>query len=126
MKRRAKKGFTLIELLVVMAVIATLLTLAVPKFFKSIDKSKETALKYNLSVMRDAIDQYSSDKGDYPQNLTILVKAGYLKKVPIDPITDSAKTWVPVINASAGSDKLFDLKSGARGLSLDGESYADW
>lgn len=121
-----KSGFTLIELLIVMAIISILLTLAVPNFFSSIDKSKEAALKYNLSVMRDAIDKYNADKGEYPTSLELLVNAQYLKKVPLDTITDSTETWEPVMNVSSGANKLFDVKSGAKGISLKGEKYSEW
>ncbi|HEX6296267.1 MAG TPA: prepilin-type N-terminal cleavage/methylation domain-containing protein, partial [Burkholderiales bacterium] len=84
-----RKGFTLIELLVVLAVLATLLTLAVPRYFGSIDKSKEAVLKENLVQMREAISRYHADKGKYPETLETLAAERYLYKVPLDPVTDS-------------------------------------
>src|SRR5689334_6184691 len=89
-------GFTLIELLVVMAIVATLLTIAVPRYFGSLDRSKEAVLKENLYQMRDAISKYYADKGKYPETLDSLAADKYLRKVPPDPITESATTWVPV------------------------------
>ena len=90
------KGFTLIELLVVLAIIATLLMLALPRYFSSVDKSKEAVLKENLYQMRDAISKYYGDKGKYPESLEALADEKYLRQVPRDPITDSAATWVIV------------------------------
>src|SRR5882672_903294 len=91
-----KHGFTLIELLVVMVIIATLLTIAVPRYFGSIDRSKEAVLKENLWQMRDAIDKYRADKGKYPETLDALAADKYLRRIPLDPITESATTWVAV------------------------------
>src|SRR3977135_4485104 len=88
-----RKGFTLIELLVVLSVVAILLTLAVPRYFGSIDKSKEAVLKENLNQMRDAISRYYADKGKYPESLDSLAADKYLRKVPLDPITESSATW---------------------------------
>src|SRR5919108_5715001 len=87
------KGFTLVELLIVMAIIATLLTIAVPRYYASLDRSKEVVLKENLYQMRDAIGKYYADKGKYPESLAALEADKYLRKVPLDPITDSATTW---------------------------------
>ena len=90
------RGFTLIELLVVMAIIAVLLTLAVPRYFGSMDRSKEAVLKEDLFQLRDAIGKYYGDKGKYPESLEALATEKYLRKVPVDPITESATTWVVV------------------------------
>src|SRR6476620_1199846 len=89
-----KAGFTLVELLVVMAIIATLLTLAVPRFFGSVDKSKEAVLKQDLATLRDSVDKYYGDIGRYPDSLDDLVSKRYLRNVPVDPITESNTTWV--------------------------------
>ena len=91
-----RSGFTLIELLVVLAIIATLLTLAVPRYYASIDKSKEAVLKENLYQMRDAIGKYYADRGKYPESLQALATDKYLRSVPLDPVTESATTWVVV------------------------------
>ena len=76
------RGFTLIELLVVISVIGTLLAIAVPRYFRSIERSKETVLRQDLSVMRQAIDQHRADRGEYPDSLEALVDHGYLREVP--------------------------------------------
>src|SRR5258708_3782587 len=123
---RAARGFTLIELLVVMAIIATLLTLAMPRYFHSTDRAKEAVLKQNLAQMRESIDKYYGDRGRYPDSLDDLVSKKYLRKVPPDPITDSATTWLIVFPAEAGKGAVFDVKSGAAGLALDGSKFANW
>jgi general secretion pathway protein G len=123
---RAPRGFTLIELLVVMAIIATLLTLAVPRYFHSTDRAKEAVLKQNLAQMRESIDKYYGDRGRYPDSLDDLVSRKYLRKIPPDPITDSALTWVPVPPDLAGSGGVFDVRSGAPGPALDGSGYDKW
>ena len=93
---RCKKGFTLIELLVVMSVIATLLTIAVPRYFQHLERAREASLRESLAVMRDAVDKYRADTGRYPETIEELVAKRYLRKVPPDPITESADTWVIV------------------------------
>jgi len=121
-----RRGFTLIELLVVLAVIATLLTLAVPRYFGSIDKSKEAVLRENLNQMRDAISRYYADKGKYPESLEALAADKYLRKVPLDPITESEKTWVVVQPEDPQKGGVYDVKSGAQGKSKEGVEYAQW
>ena len=126
MKKHVNTGFTLIELLVVMAIIATLLSIAVPRYFHSLEKSKEAVLKEDLSIMRDAIDKYYGDTGKYPDSLEDLVSKKYLRKIPVDPITDSPSTWIikPPEDPSKGG--VYDLQSGAVGNSLDGSPYNTW
>lgn len=119
-------GFTLIELLVVLAIIATLLMLAVPRYFSSIDKSKEAVLKENLYQMRDAIGKYYADKGKYPESVDVLATEKYLRKVPLDPMTESATTWVVVPPEDAQKGGVFDVKSGAPGKAIDGTAFVDW
>ena len=121
-----KRGFTLIELLVVLAVIATLLTLAVPRYFGSIDKSKEAVLKENLFQIRDAISRYHADKGKYPETLEALATDKYLRKVPVDPMTETASTWVVVPPADPQKTGVYDVRSGAQGKGIDGSEYAQW
>ena len=121
-----RRGFTLIELLVVLAVIATLLTLALPRYFGSVDKSKEAVLKENLFQMRDAISRYHADKGRYPESLEHLASDKYLRKVPVDPVTDSATTWMVVRSEDPQKTGVYDVKSGATGKASDGTEYAQW
>jgi len=120
------KGFTLIELLVVLAIIATLLMLALPRYFSSVDKSKEAVLKENLFQMRDAISKYYGDKGRYPESLEALATEKYLRKVPLDPITESAATWIIVPPQDLEKGSVYDVRSGAPGNSSAGAPYVDW
>jgi general secretion pathway protein G len=124
--RRKKTGFTLIELLVVMAVIATLLTLAVPRYFASIEKSREAVLQANLTLMRQTLDKYYGDKGRYPDTLDDLVANKYLRDVPTDPVTESNTTWIVVPPAPPELGGVYDVRSGAEGTARDGSAYLDW
>ena len=122
--RRA--GFTLIELLVVMSVVALLLTLAVPRYFSSVDRSKEAVLKENLNQMRDAISRHYADKGKYPDSLDALAADRYLRKVPLDPITESSATWLIVHPEDPQKGGVYDVRSGAAGKSRDGVEFSQW
>ena len=122
-----KKGFTLIELLVVMSVIATLLTIAVPRYFQHLDRAREAALRESLAVMRDAVDKYRGDTGRYPETLEELVTKRYLRRVPPDPITESTESWVLVPPPDEpGQRKVWDVRSGAEGQGQNGSDYATW
>lgn len=122
--RRA--GFTLIELLAVLAIIGTLLLIAAPRYFSSVDKAKEVVLNENLYQMRDAIGKYYADRGRYPESLEALATDKYLRKTPLDPITESAATWVVVAPEDPQKGGVYDVKSGAQGRALDGSAYAEW
>jgi general secretion pathway protein G len=124
---RAKAGFTLIELLVVMAIVATLLAIAAPRYFTSLDRAREASLRESLFVMRDAIDKYHYDTGRFPDNLDDLVAKRYLRKLPPDPVTESIDTWV-VVPPPAGAEpgEVYDVKSGAPGNGADGTPYSEW
>jgi general secretion pathway protein G len=119
-------GFTLIELLVVMTIVALLLTLALPRYFGSIDRSKEAVLKENLHQMREAISRYYADKGRYPESLETLAADKYLRRVPLDPITESTGTWQVVQPEDAQKGGVYDIRSGAPGKSRDGSEYSQW
>jgi general secretion pathway protein G len=121
-----RSGFTLIELLVVLAIIATLLTIAVPRYYSSLDKSKEAVLKENLYQLRDAIGKYYADRGKYPESLQALATDKYLRSVPLDPVTDSATTWIVVAPEDPQKGGVFDVKSGAQGKGLDGTEFSAW
>jgi general secretion pathway protein G len=123
---KQRRGFTLIELLVVLAIVATLLTIAVPRYYSSIDKSREAVLKENLFQMRDAIGKYYADRGKYPESLDTLASDKYLRKVPLDPVTDSTATWVIVPPEDLQKGGVFDIRSGAQGKALDGTEFASW
>lgn len=122
-----RRGFTLIELLVVLGIVALLLTLAVPRFFPSVDKTKETILLDNLRNTRAVIDQYHADTGRYPDSLEQLVEKKYLARVPVDPVTESETTWVIVAPEADGEQgAVYDIRSGAPGNGRDGRPYAEW
>lgn len=113
--RAQHKGFTLIELLVVLAIVSMLLTLAVPRFFSSVDTAKETILVENLRLTRDTLDKFYSDLGRYPDSLDELVLSQYLKDLPNDPILDSRSAWVIVPPKEGMKGKVADLRSAAPG-----------
>lgn len=119
-------GFTLIELLVVMAVIATLLSIVAPRYFNSIDRSREAVLRQNLSIMRDAIDKFYSDTGKYPLSLNQLVEERYIRAVPIDPMTESAQTWIEVPPSDPEIEGMHDVRSSSDRQALDGTFYDKW
>jgi general secretion pathway protein G len=119
-------GFTLIELLVVLGIIALLLTLAVPRYFPTVDRTKEVILADNLRNTRLTIDQFYDDTGRYPDSLEQLVEKRYLRALPVDPITDSSATWVIVAPEDSGKGAVFSIRSGAPGNDRNGTPYADW
>ena len=128
---RAQGGFTLIELLIVITLIMILAGIALVQYTNSVQSAKETVLKTDLFRMRDAIDQYYADKGRYPQSLDALVSERYLREVPIDPITGRRDTWVftqsdPDPSNPTGGIGIYDVRSGAEGVGLDGTRYSTW
>jgi general secretion pathway protein G len=121
-----RRGFTLIELLVVMAIIGTLLTIATPRYFRSIQRSRETVLKQDLSALRESIDKFYGDTGKYPQTLAVLVEKHYLRSIPVDPVAKAADKWI-VVNADDPEDNgVKDVKSGAEGAGENGIPYVEW
>lgn len=120
------RGFTLIELLVSLAIVATILSLAAPKYFSNVDKAREAVLREDLYLLRDAIDKFYADKNKYPATLDELVTYRYLRKIPVDPITQSAQTWVivPPVDSSLGG--VFDVHSAANYIARDGTNAKEW
>ena len=129
--RPSSRGFTLIELLIVVTLIVVLAGIGLSTYALSVKRAKEAVLREDLFRMRDAVDQYNADKGNYPPDLTSLVSDGYMRQIPKDPITESADTWQTVMsepdpanpNATPG---VYDIKSGAEGTAIDGTAYAEW
>lgn len=122
----ARRGFTLIELLVVMTIVAVLLTLVAPRYFRHVDNSKEVVLRQNLAQVRDAIDKFRADSGKLPASLEDMVEKRYLRTLPVDPITESKDTWTLIPAKSGEQNGLADIRSGAPGKAVDGSLYADW
>ena len=122
-----RKGFTLLELLVVMAIIATLLTIAVPRYFRSLERSREAVLRQDLVALRESIDRFYGDTGKYPPTLAVLVEKHYLRSIPVDPIARASDKWVVVNNSEDPEDDgIKDVKSGAEGMAENGVPYAEW
>ena len=121
---RPVRGFTLIELLVVLAVMAMLVSLVAPRYLDRVDGAREAVLRHNLQGLRTAIDQFYRDKARYPASLDELAAQRYVRAVPVDPLTGSARTWV-MVPPGAGAG-VFDIKSGASGRAGDGSDYASW
>ena len=126
MTRQGARGFTLIELMVVMAIIGTLLAIVAPRYFGSVEHARETALKQDLAVMREAIGQFHGDLGRYPDNLNELVAKRYLKRIPVDPITERSDTWLAVAHPDPNVTGMYDITSGAEGVGRDGSPYQAW
>jgi general secretion pathway protein G len=125
-------GFTLIELIIVMAIIGILAAVAAPRYVIFVRHAKEAVLRQDLETMRKAIDSYTIDKEKAPQSLDDLVQAGYLKSIPVDPMTNTQDSWITDtsdtlmdINETAGG--IDNVHSGAQEVSTDGSSsYNTW
>jgi general secretion pathway protein G len=129
---RARRGFTLIEIMIVMAIVSILVSIAVPMYQKAILRTKESLLRSNLFTLRTVIDEYTYDKQKAPQTLDDLVSAGYLRQVPMDPITGATNTWKIIMEDAITSVNqtepgIFDVRSGSDKPSpLEGTLYSDW
>jgi general secretion pathway protein G len=128
---RRRFGFTLIELMIVMAVIAVLMSIALPIYTRSIQRSKESVLKNNLFTLRTVIDEYTYDKQKAPQSLQDLVSDGYLRQVPMDPITGSNESWKLIMEDATNTVNqtqpgIFDVRSGSDLTSQEGTPYSEW
>jgi general secretion pathway protein G len=130
-RKSGEGGFTLVELMIVMAIIMILATIAIPIYVRTLQRAKEATLREDLHTMRTAIDSYTVDKEKAPDTLDDLVQAGYLKSIPVDPITSSSETWITGmsdtmtdINETQGG--MDDVHSGSQALASDGTTYNTW
>jgi general secretion pathway protein G len=131
MIKNFRRGFTLIELMIVMAIIAVLMSVALPIYNRSIIRAKESVLKNNLFTMRTVIDEYTYDKQKAPQTLNDLVSDGYLRQVPVDPMTNNADSWKIIMEDASNTVNqsepgIFDVRSGSEKTSLEGTPYSEW
>ena len=131
MRNGKRTGYTLIELIIVMAIISILVSIAVPLYQKSLLRTKESLLKNNLFTLRTVIDEYTFDKQKAPQTLQDLVSEGYLRAVPIDPITGSDQSWRVIMEDALSmvnqtDPGIFDVRSGSDLKSLEGTPYSEW
>lgn len=137
--RNRQRGFTLLELIIVVAIIGILATIAMPALKNVPRRAAESVLKENLRAFRDVIDQFYADQGNYPPGLEALVTEGYLRTMPLDPITKSTETWVPIYEEfdpeaepaetdlpEDGQPGIWDVRSGSDAIALDGTPYNEW
>lgn len=119
-----ERGFTLIELMTIVVILGILVTLAVPSYQQSVIRAREAALARDLFVIRDLLDQYRADRGQYPPTLSDLGSAGYLRAMPVDPFTQSTSTWQEIIENTEGG--IFDIHSGSDLIGTNGVPYNQW
>ncbi len=128
--RSSECGFTLVEMLIVTMLVVIMAGLATIGYGTAVTRSREAVLKEDLFRMRDAIDQYFADRTEYPASLDMLVTEQYLRTIPDDPFTNSSTTWQTVMAdydpANPLSQGIYDVRSGAEGLAIDGSPYAEW
>jgi general secretion pathway protein G len=124
--RRRKRGFTLIELLIVMAIIGMLLAIAVPRYFHTVERARETVLRDDLSILREAIDKYYADLNQYPDTLAALVDKRYVRALPVDPFTKLADSWTLILSEDPDHPGIRDLHSGSDQPAGDGTALNSW
>ena len=127
---KSRLGFTMIEIMIVMAIISILVAIAAPMYQKSVVRAKESVLKQNLFSIRQVIDEYTYDKAKAPQSLQDLVSAGYLRQIPVDPITGQADWTVEmedsVTSVNQTEPGIYTVKSKSDKQSLEGTPYSEW
>ncbi|MCC6591027.1 MAG: type II secretion system protein [Bryobacterales bacterium] len=128
---RRRFGYTLVEIVIVLTIISILVSIAVPLYQKALLRTKESVLRNNLFTLRTVIDEYTYDKQKAPQSLEDLVRDGYLRQIPSDPITGSNQSWKIVMEDALTSVNqtepgIFDVRSGSDKTSLEGTPYAEW
>ncbi|HZC68920.1 MAG TPA: hypothetical protein VE201_09915 [Nitrospirales bacterium] len=122
-----ERGFTLLELVSIVTIVGILVTMAVPSYRTSVVKAREAVLMRDLFTVRDLLDQHRADKGKYPNSLNDLVKAGYLRAIPMDPFTRSTSTWQEIYEATEATEGgIFDIHSGSDLVGTNGVPYNEW
>lgn len=129
--KRGRAGFTIMELMVSMAIVLVVISVAVPLYQKSIIRARESVLRQNLFSLRTVIDEYTYDKQKAPQQLDELVREGYLRQIPLDPIAGNNSSWKVIMedassSASQSEPGIFDVRSGSEKTSLEGTPYSEW
>ncbi len=129
--RHRARGFTLVELMVVISIILILVSIAVPIYQQTVQRARESVLKQDLQTLRELIQQYTLDKQRAPASLQDLVAAGYLRDIPMDPITRSRDTWVEVqedtlMSVDQTQPGIVDVHSGSELVSSEGTPYSEW
>jgi len=124
--RHPRRGFTLIELLIVMAIIGMLLALVVPRYFHTVTHARETVLRQDLSILREAIDKYYADLNQYPDTLAALVDKHYVRSVPVDPFTKLDDSWTVILSEDPDHPGIRDLHSGSDQPAADGTPLNSW
>lgn len=127
---RRASGFTLMELVIVMTVLSILALIAIPMYNKHVTRAKEVILKQDVVAMRRAIDDYTIDKQRAPQSLQDLVAGGYLREIPVDPLTKSRDTWMTEQESEPFSPDaplgIANVRSGAEGQDAEGTPYSQY
>lgn len=126
MRSGKRRGFTMVELLVALAILGLLVSVAAPRYFGNLDRAREEVLKEDLYVLRDAIGKFYADRNRYPETLSELVTERYLRKLPVDPFTQSANSWVVVPAEDPSMGVIADVHSGAPNKGRDGTWLKDW
>jgi general secretion pathway protein G len=117
--------------MIVMAIVTILVSMAVPLYQRSVMRAKESVLRSNLFTLRTVIDEYTYDKQKAPQSLEDLVREGYLRQVPVDPITGNNTGWKLIMEEAMSSVNqtepgIFDVRSSSDKTSLEGTPYSEW
>ena len=131
MRSGKRAGFTIMELMVSMAIVLVVISVAVPLYQKSVIRARESVLRQNLASLRNVIDEYSYDKQKAPQQLEDLVREGYLRQMPMDPVAGNSTSWKVIMedasaSASQSEPGIFDVRSSSEKTSLEGTPYSDW